>query len=342
MPIITLGEGDTPLVKSQNIAKDLGCELYFKLEGCNPTGSFKDRGMVLAVSKALVDGAKYAICASTGNTSAAVAAYAARFGLKAFVVIPDGKIAMGKLAQAIVYGATVVKIRGNFDQALELVTRFVAEQGERHKIVVLNSTNPYRLQGQKTAALEIIERLGDAPAIHCIPVGNAGNISAYWMGYAEAHERQMATRKPRMFGFQAVNAAPIVNNRVVKEPQTVATAIRIGNPVNWEKATTALEQSDGLIAANSDDEILAAQSRLAREEGIFCEPASAISLAGLLALAAGGMDFAGATIVCTLTGNGLKDVAVAQEYAAARARTVGVDADIDLERLGVMLKIGED
>ena len=250
-PIITLGEGDTPLVRSRSIEKEFGCKLYFKLEGCNPTGSFKDRGMVMAVAKAVEAGSKAIICASTGNTSASAAAFGARFGLRTAVIIPEGKIALGKLAQALIYGAKIIAIDGNFDQALKIVRQL----SDKHPITLVNSLNPYRIQGQKTAAFEVIDALGDAPDYHFIPVGNAGNITAYWKGYVEYHRAGKATQKPHMMGFQAAGAAPIVENRVIERPETVATAIRIGNPASWKGATDARDESGGIIDAVSDEEI---------------------------------------------------------------------------------------
>ena len=302
-PIITLGEGDTPLVRSRSIEKEFGCKLYFKLEGCNPTGSFKDRGMVVAVAKAVEEGSKAIICASTGNTSASAAAFGARFGLRTAVIIPEGKIALGKLAQALIYGAKIIAIDGNFDQALKIVRQL----SDKHPITLVNSLNPYRIQGQKTAAFEVIDALGDAPDYHFIPVGNAGNITAYWKGYVEYHRAGKATQKPHMMGFQAAGAAPIVENRVIERPETVATAIRIGNPASWKGATDARDESGGVIDAVSDEEILAAYRLLAQEEGIFGEPASAAPIAGLLKVTRGGLKLKGKTVVAIITGTGLKD-----------------------------------
>ena len=302
-PMITLGEGDTPLVRSRSIEKEFGCKLYFKLEGCNPTGSFKDRGMVVAVAKAVEEGSKAIICASTGNTSASAAAFGARFGLRTAVIIPEGKIALGKLAQALIYGAKIIAIDGNFDQALKIVRQL----SDKHPITLVNSLNPYRIQGQKTAAFEVIDALGDAPDYHFIPVGNAGNITAYWKGYVEYHRAGKATQKPHMMGFQAAGAAPIVENRVIERPETVATAIRIGNPASWKGATDARDESGGIIDAVSDEEILAAYRLLAQEEGIFGEPASAAPIAGLLKVTRGGLKLKGKTVVAIITGTGLKD-----------------------------------
>ena len=302
-PMITLGEGDTPLVRSQKIEKEIGCELYFKLEGCNPTGSFKDRGMVMAVAKAVEEGSKAIICASTGNTSASAAAFGARFGLQTIVIIPEGKIAQGKLSQALIYGARIIAIDGNFDQALTIVRTLA----ERHPITLVNSVNPHRIEGQKTGAFEIVDALGDAPDYHFIPVGNAGNITAYWKGYSEYHQSGHSINKPRMMGFQAEGASPIVQGRVFEHPETVATAIRIGNPASWQRAVAARDESSGIIDSVTDEEILSAYRLLAQEEGIFGEPASAASVAGLLKVTGQGMNLRNSKIVCIITGAGLKD-----------------------------------
>jgi threonine synthase len=303
-PLITLGEGDTPLVKSVALEKELGCgELYFKLEGCNPSGSFKDRGMVVAIAKAVEDGSRCVICASTGNTSASAAAYGARFGLDVVVIVPKGKIALGKLAQAIAYGAKIISIRGNFDQALQIVRSLV----QKHPVTLVNSLNPYRIEGQKTAAFEIVDDLGDAPDYFFIPVGNAGNITAYWKGFVEYKQADKASRPPKMMGFQAEGAAPIVKGKIVKRPKTLATAIRIGNPASWQGAVAARDQSGGVIDCVSDDEILAAYKLLARKEGVFGEPASAASVAGLIKMAGQGLKLSGKKVVCIITGTGLKD-----------------------------------
>jgi threonine synthase len=303
-PMFSIGEGDTPLVRSKNLYKEIGCaELYFKLEGCNPTGSFKDRGMVVAMAKAIEAGSRAVICASTGNTSASAAAYAAALGLKCVIIIPEGKIAKGKLAQAIIHGAKIVAIDGNFDQALKIVRTIT----EKHPIALVNSLNPNRIEGQKTGSFEIIDELGDAPDYLFIPVGNAGNITAYWKGFVEYYDMKKSTRKPQMMGFQAEGAAPIVRGYPIEKPETVATAIRIGNPASWEKATRARDESRGLIDMVSDDEILAAQKIMAAGEGIFGEPASAAPYAGLLKMVKKGMDFSGKKIVCIVTGNGIKD-----------------------------------
>ncbi len=307
-PMFTMGEGDTPLVKCNVLAQQVGCaELYFKLEGCNPTGSFKDRGMVMAIAKAMEEGSKAVMCASTGNTSASAAAYAAYNGLQPIIIIPKGKIALGKLAQAIVFGAKIVMIDGNFDEALKAVRALT----EKHPVALVNSINPYRIEGQKTAAFEIVDYLGEAPDYLFIPVGNAGNITAYWKGFVEYHRLGKSKVLPKMMGFQAEGAAPIVRGYPIEHPETVATAIRIGNPASWTRATAARDESGGLIDMVSDQEILAAQSLLAARGGIFGEPASEASLAGLLKLARQGISFAGKRIVCIITGNGLKDTEIA-------------------------------
>ena len=312
-PLITLGEGDTPLVKSRILEKELGCgELYFKLEGCNPTGSFKDRGMVVAVAKAVENGSQSIICASTGNTSASAAAYGARFGLKTIVIIPKGKIAMGKLAQALVYGAQIIDIRGNFDQALQIVRALT----QKYPVTLVNSLNPDRIEGQKTAAFEIIDDLGDAPDYLFIPVGNAGNITAYWKGFVEYHRTGKASHTPKMMGFQAAGAAPIMLDKVVKQPKTIATAIRVGNPASWQKAIAARDESGGIIDCVSDDEIMNAYRMAAVKEGIFGEPASAASLAGLIKMARK-ENFSGKRVVCIVTGTGLKDPGVPARFAQA-------------------------
>ena len=303
-PLFTLGEGDTPLIRSRHLEKEIGCrELYFKLEGCQPTGSFKDRGMVVAVAKALEAGSEAIICASTGNTSASAAAYAAYSGLNAIFIIPKGKIALGKLAQTIVHGAKIIAINGNFDQALKIVLALT----QKHPIALVNSINPHRIDGQKTAAFEIVDALGDAPDELFIPVGNAGNITAYWKGFTEYHLAGKAKNKPRMMGFQAEGAAPIVRGHPISKPETIATAIQIGNPASWQKAISARNESGGTIDMISDDEIMAAYRLMTTKEGIFGEPASAASLAGLLKLARNGMNFKQKQVVCIITGMGLKD-----------------------------------
>lgn len=317
-PVISLSEGGTPLIHSPKLSTMVGrgCNVFIKYEGLNPTGSFKDRGMTMAISKAKEAGSKAVICASTGNTSAAAAAYAARADMDCIVLLPAGKIALGKLAQAFMYGAKVVAIEGNFDQALDLVR----EIGETEPITIVNSINPYRLEGQKTASFEIIEELGDAPQVHILPVGNAGNISAYWKGYREFKENGKASRLPMMVGFQAAGSAPIFYNKVIENPETIATAIRIGNPASWDLANAAIRDSGGAIDIVKDDRILAAQAWLASKEGIFVEPASAASIAGLMKCVQGmepAFNFGrvpdGSNIVCTVTGNGLKDPDVAKE-----------------------------
>jgi len=305
-PVVTLKEGDTPLIYGPRISEKLGngLKLYFKFEGLNPTGSFKDRGMTLAMSKAVEEGAKVVVCASTGNTSAAAAAYAAHAGLSCSVFLPHGSIALGKLAQSMIYGAKVIAVEGSFDQALKL-TRDLAD---KYPVTMVNSNNPYRLQGQKTAAFEIIDTLGDAPEYHAIPVGNAGNITAYWMGYQEYNKKGFSKRLPKRCGFQADGSAPIVRGHIVEDPHTLATAIKIGNPYSWKKAEEARDQSKGLIEAVTDTEILEAYQLLASMEGIFCEPASAASLAGVIKKNKTGYFTDGERrVVCTLTGHGLKD-----------------------------------
>lgn len=307
-PLFTIGEGDTPLVRSDRLAEKYGCgELYFKLEGCHPTGSFKDRGMVVAVAKAVEEGNRAIICASTGNTSASAAAFAAYCGLECIIVIPRGNIALGKLAQAIVHGAKVMAVDGNFDDALNIVRSLC----DKHPVALVNSLNPNRIEGQKTAAFEIVDVLGDAPDFLFLPVGNAGNITAYWKGFKEYYGAGLAAKKPKMYGFQAEGAAPIVRGQVIENPETVATAIRIGNPASWKKAEAARNESGGIIDMVSDDEILAAQNILASEAGIFGEPASAASLAGLIKLTGRGEDFSDKVIVCVVTGTGLKDTETA-------------------------------
>jgi threonine synthase len=301
-PIVSLGEGSTPLVLAERVSERVGAEVWLKLEGANPTGSFKDRGMTCAVSAAVREGAEAVLCASTGNTAASAAAYAARAGLRGAVIVPEGKIATGKLAQALMHGARVIALRGNFDQALTLVR----ELASRHPIALVNSVNPFRLEGQKTASLEIVEDVGSIDAL-AIPVGNAGNITAYWRGFAEAGER------PRMLGFQAEGAAPIVRGEPVAHPETVASAIRIGNPARWEEALDAMRASNGRIEAVSDEQIIEAYRFLAAREGVFCEPASAAGVAGLFAHGTGGAE----KIVCVLTGHGLKDPQTALAHAGS-------------------------
>ena len=303
-PLISMGEGNTPLVKSNRLGKELGCdELYFKLEGCNPTGSFKDRGMVVAIAKALEDGSKAVMCASTGNTSASAAAYGAYCDLPVLVLIPKGEVAMGKLAQAMAYGARILMINGNFDSALALARAYTC----KHSVTLVNSVNPHRLEGQKTGAFEIIEDLGDAPDYLFIPVGNAGNITAYWRGFLEYQAAGRSLRLPKMMGFQAEGAAPIVRGAPIANPQTIASAIRIGNPASWQGAVDARDSSGGTIDMVSDDEILDAYRMIASKEGIFCEPASAASFAGLVKMCRQGLNLEGQRVVCIFTGNGLKD-----------------------------------
>ncbi|MDO8689452.1 MAG: threonine synthase [Dehalococcoidia bacterium] len=303
-PIISLGEGDTPLVRAPKIEAEVGCgELYLKLEGCNPTGSFKDRGMVMAVAKAMEDNQKAVMCASTGNTSASAAAYAARCGLMCAVLIPHGAIAQGKLAQVLIYGARVLAIDGNFDQALKLARGLT----EKHPITLVNSINPHRLEGQKTAAFEIVDALGDAPDYLFIPVGNAGNITAYWKGFMDYLEAGKSSRSPRMMGYEAEGAAAIVRGEPIIKPQTVASAIRIGNPASWKLAEAARDESEGCIGFVTDEEILHAYAQMARQEGVFGEPASAAGLAGLLKASRQGLDLRNKKVVCVITGNGLKD-----------------------------------
>nr|WP_211176114.1 threonine synthase [Brasilonema sp. UFV-L1] len=313
-PVVTLLEGNTPLIPVPSIAERVGRQVrvFVKYDGLNPTGSFKDRGMTLAISKAKEAGAEAVICASTGNTSAAAAAYARRGGMRAFVLIPDGYVALGKLAQALLYGAEVLAIKGNFDQALEIVR----EMAESYPVTLVNSVNPYRLEGQKTGAFEIVDVLGNAPDWLCIPVGNAGNITAYWMGFCQYHQAQKCDRLPKMMGFQAAGAAPLVTGQPVTHPETIATAIRIGNPASWEKAVAVQQASMGNFHAVTDAEILDAYRLLASEEGIFCEPASAASVAGLLQV----KDEVptGATVVCILTGNGLKDPDTAIKHSDSK------------------------
>jgi threonine synthase len=320
-PVVTLGEGNTPLVRAKRLGKRIapGVELYLKFEGMNPTGSFKDRGMTMAISKAVEGGARAVICASTGNTSASAAAYGAHAGLDVYVLIPAGKIALGKLSQAMMHRAKVIQIEGNFDQALMIVKDIAATQ----RIELVNSINPFRIEGQKTAAMEVCDQLGSAPALHVLPVGNAGNITAYWKGYKEYRSAGQTGRLPRMMGFQAAGAAPIVLGRIVEQPHTVATAIRIGNPASWKGALDAVQESSGRIDMVTDDEILQAYGLVAAEEGLFCEPASAASVAGVVKLQQAGLLHDGETIVCTLTGHGLKDpdtaISVSQQPITVKA-----------------------
>jgi threonine synthase len=329
-PIVTLCEGNTPLVDAPRLSDAVGARVMLKVEGANPTGSFKDRGMTMAISKAAEDGAKVVVCASTGNTSASAAAYAARAEMLAAVIIPDGHVALGKLAQALIHGAKVVSIRGSFDDAL----RVVRELGERGGVTVVNSINPFRIEGQKTAAFEICDALGAAPDVHCIPVGNAGNITAYWKGYGEYASDGVVSKRPRMLGWQAAGSAPLVHGEPVAFPETIATAIRIGNPASWDSAIAARDESDGHIGAVTDAQILEAYRMLASQEGVFVEPASAASVAGLLQAAAVGLVERGETIVCTVTGHGLKDPNRAIAQIEARP-AVEASVDVVVEELGL-------
>jgi threonine synthase len=322
VPVVSLGEGGTPLLPAPVLSELTGCSVYVKVEGGNPTGSFKDRGMTVAVTLAAARGAQTVICASTGNTSASAAAYAARAGLGCAVLVPRGSIALGKLAQALAHGAQLLQVDGNFDDCLELVRKLAAD----YPVALVNSINPERLQGQKTASFEIVDALGDAPDVHCLPVGNAGNISAYWLGYTEYLADGRATKAPRLLGYQAAGAAPLVIGRPVLDPVTVATAIRIGNPASWHLAEDARDSSGGLIDSVTDDQILAAYHLLAQREGVFGEPASAAGVAGLLQACANGQVAPGSVVVCTITGHGLKD----PDTAVAGARppvTIGIDVE---------------
>lgn len=303
-PYVALGEGSTPLVRAHALSDELGSEVWLKVEGANPTGSFKDRGMAVAVSKAVTEGATAVICASTGNTSASASAYASRAGLQPIVLLPAGRIAAGKLAQAVIHGARIVQLDGNFDACLDLARQLA----DNYPVSLVNSVNPARLEGQKTAAFEIVDALGDAPDIHVLPVGNGGNISAYWLGYTQYAERGIATHRPKIWGFQAAGAAPLVNGAPVEDPDTIATAIRIGRPASTELANAAKNESGGFFAAVDDDAIMAAQAFLAQREGVFVEPASAAGVAGLLAMAERGEETEGLQITVTVTGHGLKDI----------------------------------
>ena len=303
LPSISMGEGNTPLVKAVYLDQITGATVYLKLEGCNPTGSFKDRGMVVAIAGALKENKKHIICASTGNTSASASAYGSRYGLETIVLVPEANIAKGKLNQAIAYAARIIVVKGNFDEALDLVKKV----GEKLDVEIVNSINPHRIEGQKTAAFEIIDDLGDSPDILFIPVGNAGNITSYWKGFKEYNKFGKSTKNPIMMGFQAEGSAPIVKNKIVEYPETVATAIRIGNPASWKQALDAKNESKGLIDSVTDKEIIDAYLVLARKEGVFCEPASAASVAGLVKFANNGFDLKGKKVVCVITGNGLKD-----------------------------------
>jgi threonine synthase len=329
-PVVTLQEGNTPLLPAPELSRRTGCEVYLKVEGLNPTGSFKDRGMTMAISKAVEEGAKAVICASTGNTSASAAAYAARAGITCAVLVPQGKIAMGKLAQALVHGAQLLQVGGNFDDCLALASKLAID----YPVSLVNSVNQFRIEGQKTASFEIVDTLGDAPDIHCLPVGNAGNITAYWQGYREYAADGIAKHTPRMWGFQAAGSAPIVTGTVVEHPETIATAIRIGNPASWTKAIDARDSSGGRIDAVTDRAILQAYRLLARSEAVFVEPASAASVAGLLQVAAAGELEPGQRVVCTVTGNGLKDPEWAISGAPA-PQTIPVDAAAAAAQLGL-------
>ncbi len=325
-PHITLGEGNTPLLRSRRLASQVGCaELYFKLESCNPTGSFKDRGMVVAVAKALESGSTALMCASTGNTSASAAAYGAVAGVTTYVFVPRGNVALGKLAQAVAYGAKVVALDGNFDECL----RLVRDLSQVHPVTLVNSVNPHRIEGQKTAAFEVVDVLGEAPDYLFIPVGNAGNITAYWRGFSHYQQAGRCRRRPRMMGFEAEGAAPIVRGAPVAQPQTIATAIRIGNPASWQGAIAARDESGGAIDSVSDEQILEAYRLMAQQEGVFGEPASAAPLAGLLKLSRQGMDFSGKRIVCVVTGSGLKDPQTAVAHAPPVLELPGNKAAIE-------------
>ncbi|MDX6266998.1 MAG: threonine synthase [Frankiales bacterium] len=331
-PVITLLEGGTPLVPAPHLSELTGCEVWLKVEGANPTGSFKDRGMTMAISKALEEGSQAVICASTGNTSASAAAYAARAGMTCAVLVPQGKIALGKLAQALVHGAQLLQVEGNFDDCLDLCR----DLSKNYPVTLVNSVNPFRIEGQKTAAFEIVDVLGSAPDVHCLPVGNAGNITAYWKGYTEYLAG--TARAPRMLGFQAAGAAPIVNGAAVKSPSTIATAIRIGNPASWNEALAARDESGGDIQAVTDRQILSAYKLLARKEAVFVEPASAASVAGLLQARDSGHVERGERVVCTVTGNGLKD----PDWAIAGAPkplTVAAHAESAAAALGLAVLV---
>ena len=332
-PVITLNEGNTPLLKADNLAKKIGLKanLYLKFDGCNPTGSFKDRGMTMAVSKAKEEGSEAIICASTGNTSASAAAYGAKAGMRTLVLIPDGYIALGKLSQAMMYGAEIIAIQGNFDVALE----FVRKIAESSPITLVNSVNPYRIEGQKTGAFEIIDALGKAPDYHFIPVGNAGNITAYWKGYTEWYKLGKISALPKMMGYEAEGSAAIVRGERILNPETLATAIRIGNPASWDKAVAARDESKGKIGCVSDEKIVEAYKLLASTEGIFCEPASAASVAGLIQANSEGLVSEGSDIVCILTGNGLKDPDNAIKYGNSEVKKAPAEFDEVMRIIGV-------
>jgi threonine synthase len=330
VPVVSLGEGGTPLLPARVLSELTGCSVYLKVEGVNPTGSFKDRGMTVAVTLAAARGARTVICASTGNTSASAAAYAARAGIGCAVLVPKGSIALGKLAQALVHGARLLQVDGNFDDCLELVRKLAAD----YPVALVNSINPERLQGQKTAAFEIVDALGDAPDVHFLPVGNAGNIAAYWLGYTEYLADGRATKAPRMLGYQAAGAAPLVTGRPVASPETVATAIRIGSPASWQLAEEARDSSGGLIDSVTDEQILAAYHLLAEREGVFGEPASAAGVAGLLKARERGQVAAGSVVACTITGHGLKDPDIAVAGAGPPA-TIGIDVEAAAKALNL-------
>jgi threonine synthase len=329
-PVISLGEGGTPLVRAEHLSELTGCDVYLKVEGANPTGSFKDRGMTVAISKAVEQGATAVICASTGNTSASAAAYAAKAGLECVVLVPHGRISAGKMAQALVHAARLVQVEGGFDDCL----RVARELAEHHPVSLVNSVNPFRIEGQKTAAFEVVDALGQAPDIHCLPVGNAGNITAYWKGYGEYADEGLSGR-PRMWGFQAAGAAPLVHGAPIEDPDTVATAIRIGNPASWDGAVGARDDSKGLIDAVTDQAILDAQRLLSSREGVFVEPASAASVAGLLQRHVQGALDPGQVVVCTVTGNGLKDTETALAQLTITTTTVPADAGAAAAALGL-------
>ena len=332
-PVVTINEGNTPLIKADNLAKKIGlkADLYLKYEGANPTGSFKDRGMTMAVSKAVEEGSNAIICASTGNTSAAAAAYGAKAGLKTFVLIPDGYIALGKLSQAMMYGADVIAIDGNFDEALEIVI----ELSKKYPITLVNSVNPYRIEGQKTAAFEVCDVLGKAPDYLCIPVGNAGNITAYWKGFKEYFDKEIVSNKPKMYGFEAEGAAAIVKGERIYKPETIATAIRIGNPASWDYAVAARDESGGLIDFVTDEEIIYAYKLMASTEGVLAEPASAASVAGLIKANSLGKVEENSTIVCVLTGNGLKDPDSAIKYSGCEVKKTSSNIEEIVKVLGI-------
>lgn len=329
-PVVTFYEGNTPLIKAEKLSAFTKCQVYLKYEGANPTGSFKDRGMCMAITKAVEKKRKAVVCASTGNTSASAAAYSAKAGLDCIVIIPKGKIALGKLAQAMMYGAKVFEVDGNFDEALNLVR----ELGEKYPIEVVNSINPFRIEGQKTGAFEICDQLDAVPDYQCMPVGNAGNITAYWKGYKEYYAAKQISKLPKMLGFQASGSAPIVLGHIVEKPETIATAIRIGNPASWKTAVAAAEESNGSITSVTDEEILAAYNLVASTEGVFCEPASAASIAGLLKKSKEGKIVDGSVVVCILTGHGLKDPDTAVKHSTLKPKLVECKAEAVAKSLG--------